>query len=106
MIEDGIQEVWRRVGGGGNGASSSVERAKAGSNKEDIPLWQRVVGFFWVATWLCMTTPWYLYPINRLPTETQWMVPVNVAEKIGLLTAQAVVVVSGLLLMFALRGEI
>lgn len=98
MIEDGIQEVWRRLTGGDKGEST-------GPGKK-VPLWQRLLGFSWVVAWLLITAPWYLYPTIRLPTDIKWMVPFSVAENVGMHVAQTLLVVGGLLLKLTVGGEL
>ncbi|EAL89236.1 Acetyltransferase pyr8 [Aspergillus fumigatus] len=91
MFEDGVQEVWRRVTGPSQGA---------------VPFWQRLVGFLWVGSWMYATSPWYLYPAARQPPERTWMVPVSVVGEIGLRVAQKVLLVYGVVLYWAIGGEI
>ncbi|GAQ03679.1 hypothetical protein ALT_1000 [Aspergillus lentulus] len=91
MLEDGAQEVWRRATGQSPGA---------------VPFWQRLVGFLWVGSWMCATSPWYLYPAARQQPEKNWMVPVSVVEEIGLGVAQKVLLVYGVVLYWAIGGEI
>ncbi|KAJ5360904.1 hypothetical protein N7517_010095 [Penicillium concentricum] len=94
MIEDGVQEVWRRA---------------MGQEKDDdrvVLLWQRLVGYLWVGVWMCVTSPWYLYPAARQQVEKNWMVPVSVVEEIGLGTAQKILLGYGLFVYWAIDGEI
>lgn len=97
MIEDGIQAVWRRL----SGDKSGERESGAG-----VPLWHKAVGFIWVAAWLLITAPWYLYPATRLPTDIKWIVPFSVAEKLGMRTAGTLLLVGGLLLKFVAGGDI
>jgi hypothetical protein len=98
MIEDGIQEAWRRLSG--------ADKAGVKESSADVPLWHKAVGFIWVATWLLITSPWFLYPTTRLPTDVKWIVPFSVVEKLGMPTTGAILLVGGLFLKFAAGGEI
>ncbi|OQE38532.1 hypothetical protein PENCOP_c008G07844 [Penicillium coprophilum] len=94
MIEDGVQEIWRRA---------------TGQNKDEdrvMPIWQRLLGFVWVGLWMCVTSPWYLYPAARKQAENNWMVPVSVVEEIGLGTTQKILLGYGLFVYWLVGGEI
>ncbi|KAJ5815877.1 hypothetical protein N7447_008110 [Penicillium robsamsonii] len=94
MIEDGVQEVWRRA---------------TGQKKDDdrvVPLWQRLLGYLWVGVWMCVTSPWYLYPAARQQAENNWIVPTGVVEEIGLGAAQKLLLGYGLFVYWAVGGEI
>ncbi|RHZ57400.1 acetyltransferase pyr8 [Aspergillus thermomutatus] len=93
MIEDGVQEVWRQATGQSQGGNR-------------VPLWQRLVGFLWVGIWMCVTSPWYLYPAARQQPDKNWMVPVSVVEEIGLGAVQKILLVYGVFLYWAIGGEI
>jgi hypothetical protein len=95
MIEDGVQEAWRRLSG-----------QPAKTKVSSPPLWQKIVGFIWVAAWLMITSPWYLYPDARLPVDSKWIVPISVVEKVGMNTAVAILAVGGLFSKFVLGGEL
>ena len=97
MIEDGVQEAWRRL----SGESAEVQKLD-----RKTPLWQKVVGFIWVIFWLMMTSPWYLYSNTRLPKEVTWILPASIVEKVGMNMAVAALAVGGILLNFAIAGEL
>lgn len=98
MIEDGVQEAWRRL----NGESGTRKETP----KNGVPVWHKVVGFIWVVVWLLLTAPWYLYPSARLPTDIKWLVPFSIVELIGMPTSGIVLAAGGLCLMFVVGGEI
>lgn len=97
MIEDGVQEIWRRF------IADSPKKIRPESQ---VPPWQKIVGFTWVVLWLLITAPWYLYPTARLPSDIKWMVPFSIIERIGMSTAGIVLAVGGLCLSFAVGVEI
>lgn len=47
MVEDGVQEVWRRLAGDSSGQTT---------------LWKRVVGFLWLCAFMAWSTPVWVYP--------------------------------------------
>ncbi|KAE8396410.1 membrane bound O-acyl transferase family-domain-containing protein [Aspergillus alliaceus] len=66
MIEDGVQSLWAHMLGKSKGlALESEERieAEVEGGKTATPLWQKVVGYIWVCTWLSMTTGPYIQPL-------------------------------------------
>ena len=65
MLEDAVQYIWSCLGAKFNDAAED----------DKPPLWKRVVGFTWVMSWMCVTTPWLIYPSNRLPVESTFLVP-------------------------------
>lgn len=65
MGEDAVQWVWFDVLGGGGGVESrrSVKLETDGKKSRKEPTcWTRIIGYVWVATWLSVATPWYIYP--------------------------------------------
>ncbi|KAL2692384.1 hypothetical protein Neosp_002791 [[Neocosmospora] mangrovei] len=95
MLEDGVQELCRRITG-------------VDTRKKDVkvPLWHRLVGYVWVTTWMTLTAPWYLAHAAQLPAETKWLVPFSLVSQIGLPAAGALLGVSGLILKYAIGGEV
>ncbi|KAJ5264844.1 Acetyltransferase pyr8 [Penicillium rubens] len=97
IIEDGVEVIWHRL---------------AGQDKVDIqpvqpvPFWQRLIGFLWVGVWMCVTSPWYLYPAARQRPDKDWLVPFSFIKAIGLVAVQATLVLYGIFLYFAIGGEI
>lgn len=97
MIEDGVQEAWRRLSG---------QRARTEESSLTTPVWQKIIGFIWVAAWLMITSPWYMYSNSRLPIDSKWIVPVSVVEKVGMNTAVAILAIGGLFLKLVIGGEL
>ncbi|GFF25729.1 LOW QUALITY PROTEIN: hypothetical protein IFM46972_01521 [Aspergillus udagawae] len=67
MIEDGVQELWRRITEkqGKEQAVQSNEKCGRMSAVEVVtstPVWKKVVGFAWVGAWLSVSSPVYLQP--------------------------------------------
>ncbi|KAM0426425.1 hypothetical protein ACHAPT_008472 [Fusarium lateritium] len=95
MLEDGVQELNRRITG-------------VDTRKKDVkvPLWHRLVGYLWVTVWMTLTAPWYLSHAAQLPAETKWLVPFSLVSQIGLPAAGALLGVSGLVLKYAIGGEV
>ncbi|KAH7161114.1 membrane bound O-acyl transferase family-domain-containing protein [Dactylonectria macrodidyma] len=95
LIEEVVQDVCRRVTGVGTRDPT-----------QSVPLWHKLVGYIWVGFWLTLTSPWFLYHATRLPPESKWLVPGSVVSSIGLEAGGALLVASGLVLKFAIGGEI
>ena len=66
MVEDGAQAAYQRV----SGTNLSGSR-----DNGTLPVWKRLVGYLWVATWLSLLSPDYLLPSNDLPKESRWYIP-------------------------------
>lgn len=94
MIEDWAQKLWRQL------SSTSTNIASS-----HTPLWHKLVGFTWVATWMIVVAPPYIYPVSRLPNAVRWQVPFSIAESTGMPIAQTVLVTGGLAVKFLLGGE-
>lgn len=88
MVEDGIQEAWRRLTGT--------------QKSEVVPMWKKVIGFVWVAAFICAVTPLYAYPNVQEPKPA---VPYSVAEKTGVSAAATAAVVGMLISKIWLGGE-
>ncbi|CEJ57804.1 hypothetical protein PMG11_06483 [Penicillium brasilianum] len=98
MFEDGVQHLWKRF---------SPPTEKKDSSEDDLPpLWQRVVGYVWTLTWLGVTSTWFLYPNNELPKEHAMIVPVSLAERVGMQPLGGVVLGTGLLVGYLFKAEI
>ncbi|CAI0644251.1 unnamed protein product [Colletotrichum noveboracense] len=92
MIEDGVQEVWRRISG--------EEDSKI------VPLWHKIVGYIWVSTWLTVTSPWYLYHAVRQPVEVKWLVPFSILNMMGPVAGNVLLFGGGLVLKYTIGGQI
>ncbi|KAK5999048.1 Acetyltransferase TRI7 [Cladobotryum mycophilum] len=97
MLEDGVQGLWRRI----SGASSRKE-----SKGQGVLLWHRLVGYVWVAFWMILTTPWYIFPVTRINPVDNWCIPGGVVSRLGMPGAQGLLAVGGLVLVFGIGGEI
>jgi hypothetical protein len=110
MIEDGVQELWKRFT-----ATKSEERLSNGSankhvgknekDEETTPLWQKVVGHVWVFGFFVLVNPWFIYPSIRQPIETFWILPFKITDHIGLPVSAAIAAAGGLIIFFGLGGE-
>jgi Membrane bound O-acyl transferase family len=57
MLEDSVQEIWRRMGGKGGKGSEN------GGKEEGGEWWKKIVGFMWVTTFLLVwSAPAWFYP--------------------------------------------
>ncbi|KAF4830797.1 Acetyltransferase TRI7 [Colletotrichum tropicale] len=92
MIEDGVQEVWRRFAG--------VEDSKK------VRLLHKIVGYFWVSTWLTVTSPWYLYHAVRQPVDVKWLVPFSILGMMGPVAGNVLLFGGGLVLKYTIGGQI
>lgn len=98
MFEDGVQHLWKRF---------SPPTEKKDSSEDDLPpLWQRVVGYVWTLTWLGVTSTWFLYPNNELPKEHAMIVPVSLAQRVGMQPLGGIVLGTGLLVGYLFKAEI
>nr|ANO39641.1 3-acetyltrichothecene 4-O-acetyltransferase [Fusarium culmorum] len=95
IIEDTVQALWRRI-------TSATKQ----DGDDGVPLWHKLVGYIWVAFWLMVVSPWYLYHNSRLPPGDTWFVPVSFMDTIGVDTAKKLLLASGVILRFAVGIEI
>jgi hypothetical protein len=94
MIEDSVQELWRRW-------------TKASLRKDGkVALWKKAVGFVWVMIVLCLVSPWFGYSTARLPHERTWVTPYAVTEKIGIKWAGVAIGMGALISIAVLKPEI
>jgi hypothetical protein len=94
MIEDGVQAIWGRVSGTRKDESATV------------PFWHKIVGHVWVVAWMCLVSPWFIYPRSRQPQENNYFVPYSIVGRFGEPVAQIAAGVLGLVMRFAFKGEI
>ncbi|KAF3811669.1 Acetyltransferase pyr8 [Colletotrichum gloeosporioides] len=92
MLEDGVQEVWRRISGA--------------EDSKNVPLWHKIVGYIWVSTWLTVTSPWYLYHAVRQPVDVKWLVPFSVLNMMGPVAGNVLLFGGGLVLKYTIGGQI
>jgi hypothetical protein len=65
MIEDGVQELWRRLTQKQEKEQAmhrSEKRRSTGAALTPTPAWKKVLGFAWVGAWLSISTPVYIQP--------------------------------------------
>ncbi|KLJ06626.1 hypothetical protein EMPG_17865 [Blastomyces silverae] len=93
MIEDTAQALWRRLGVGKSGSQA----ASAG-----VTVFKRVVGMLWVMAFMCMTAPFFGYPVSRVPAERREMIPsgFSLARAVGVEPVLGVVGVGAVFLKF------
>ncbi|KAJ5965106.1 uncharacterized protein N7479_004982 [Penicillium vulpinum] len=92
MIEDGVLALWKRTRGSQDNAGLP-------------PLWQRILGFCWVMTWLGVTSPWFFKSAMLKPEEQMALVPFSVAGLISLPVLSSIVIGGGIVLKFVFEGE-
>jgi hypothetical protein len=92
MIEDGVQELWCRVSGR--------------KNDDEVPSWQKVVGFIWTAAFFIAVAPLYNYNQIRLPRNSNILFDFNLTDRFGLQPVIAAVVVGALISKTIFKGEI
>ncbi|PGH12838.1 hypothetical protein AJ79_04062 [Helicocarpus griseus UAMH5409] len=98
MTEDGVQELWRRTG---------IEKRlfADGRNARGLSLFKRIVGWVWVLGFLSVVSPFFCYPMSRVPTGKEGMVPYSVVERVGVEGALGTVVAGGVGLWFGLEAR-
>jgi hypothetical protein len=94
MVEDGVQELWRRW--------SKEPFVKDG----EVAMWKKIVGYAWVLAVIILVAPWFQYSTARLPKDKAWIVPYSIVKGIGVRWAGAASVLGGLLAMAVLKPEI
>jgi hypothetical protein len=65
MIEDGVQELWRRFTqkqGKEQAMQCSEKRRSTGAALTPTSIWKKVLGFAWVGAWLSISTPVFIQP--------------------------------------------
>ncbi|KAJ9326882.1 hypothetical protein DTO027B5_4708 [Paecilomyces variotii] len=90
MLEDAVQEAWKRLTGN--------RTVKSG----ETTIWKKIVGFVWVAVFLSVVTPFYAYPSLQVPKAA---VPYSIAEKAGITPTLSAAVVGMLITKFWLGGD-
>lgn len=89
MIEDGVQDIWKRVQAPNNGQEKSKQ------SSDIVPLWKRAVGMVWVMLWLGVTSTWYFTPMIQSTNDDTRMIPFSVAKYIGFQPLIGIVVSGG-----------
>ncbi|KAJ5915208.1 hypothetical protein N7454_011103 [Penicillium verhagenii] len=94
MIEDGVQALYKRINGSENEENTRLN-------------WKRIVGYLWVATWLGVSSTWYMYPASqRTPPHELKIVPFTVSERVGIAPVAGFAVIGGLGLLFGFKVEL
>ena len=96
MIEDCVQELWRRFSG-------TNKTAKA---KGTTPLWQKVVGAIWVVVFLSITSPWFFYQQALTPKKERWIIPFPITEKVGVPGTSVILGIFAVIIMLFFKPEI
>ncbi|PGH05208.1 hypothetical protein GX51_03107 [Blastomyces parvus] len=93
MIEDAAQALWRRLG---------VEKSESKAASAGMTVLKRVVGMLWVIAFMSMTTPFFAYPVSRVPAERRELIPsgFSIARMVGLEPVLGAVGVGALFLKF------
>ncbi|KAJ6016383.1 hypothetical protein N7540_010974, partial [Penicillium herquei] len=93
MIEDSIQAAWKTL------------QSSGGTSKEP-ELWKKTIGYFWVVTFLTVTSAVYFKPVQNRPERQVSMVPWSVANVIGSDLLSGIVLVGGVLLKCVFKVEV
>ncbi|KAJ5816720.1 hypothetical protein N7447_008953 [Penicillium robsamsonii] len=89
MIEDGVQNIWKRV------QTPDNEQGTAKQSSGIVPLWTRAAGLVWVMLWLGVTSTWYFTPMIQSTNDDLRVIPFSIAKYIGLEGLIGLVVGSG-----------
>ncbi|KAJ5680569.1 hypothetical protein N7536_011708 [Penicillium majusculum] len=100
MLEDGVQNIWKRVQTPG----SRKEEAKQPS--DIVSLWKRVAGIVWVMLWLGVTSTWYFTPMIQSTNDDLRVIPFSFAKYIGFQSLIGIVVGSGVGIVVMFEVEI
>ena len=95
IFEDTVQQLWRYITG-----SKFVKDSSA------TPLWHKIVGYVWVASYFALVSPWYLYPKARLPFDTVDFAPYHISPHMGLPAAAGLFAISSPIILFGFGGEL
>ncbi|KAF5130922.1 Acetyltransferase pyr8 [Metarhizium anisopliae] len=95
MIEDGIQEAWKRL---------HASRQNHQPNLH-VNLWQRMLGFVWVITWMSVTSPPYLLASRQSSEDNRQLVPFSVVQVTGVYAGVIWILVGGVMVKVIFGGE-
>ncbi|KAJ5357884.1 hypothetical protein N7541_005042 [Penicillium brevicompactum] len=101
MLEDGVQEVWKRTG-----CPDASREAMVHHSTNIMSFWKRAIGFIWVTIWLGATSTWYFAPMTQSATGDLHMVPLSVANHLGLEQLVGVILIYGAVIAFIFEVEI
>lgn len=101
MLEDGVQEVWKRTG-----CPDASREAMVYHSTNIMSFWKRAIGFIWVTIWLGATSTWYFVPMTQSATGDLHMVPLSVANHLGLEPLVGVILIYGAVIAFIFEVEI
>lgn len=101
MLEDGVQEIWKRTRLSGTSREATVQLST-----DITPSWGRAIGLIWVIMWFGVTSTWYFTPMIQSTTEDLRMVPFSVANHLGLELLVGVILMYGAAIAFIFEVEI
>ncbi|KAJ5239421.1 hypothetical protein N7468_004040 [Penicillium chermesinum] len=90
MIEDGVKAAWKR------------SRSPAG---QPLFAWTKGLGLLWSMAWLGITSTWFFYP-QMLRPQNQNLVPLSLAQRVGLPVIGGIAVVWGVLTALVFEVEV
>ncbi|RHZ58543.1 hypothetical protein CDV55_101321 [Aspergillus turcosus] len=100
IIEDAVQAAWSRL----TGSHPPKKISSVVIDGCSVPCWHKLVGFIWVCSWLSLTTPVWLYPMQASRGESLFLI--NIPGLVGTPTAIAMTVGGGLMVQYMFRGEL
>ena len=68
-IEDFVEWVYRVVGPRRRPDLSEEKKTRPDGGRKGVETWQRLMGYFWVLSWLVFTTPRWSYQRMRIDAE-------------------------------------
>ncbi|KAJ5372302.1 hypothetical protein N7517_004308, partial [Penicillium concentricum] len=89
MLEDGVQNIWKRV----QIPDNWQDQVKQPSGI--VPPWKRAAGLVWVILWLGVTSTWYFTPMIQSTNDDLRVIPFSFAKYIGLKSLIGLIVGSG-----------
>ena len=94
LFEDAVQAVWRSVSGGG-----------ARTKDQGVRLWQKIVGYVWVATFFTLFGPIFAAPMVRVSIAKAQFLPLNIVAHIGMPMVGGLLLVGAAILLVGFGGE-
>ncbi|KAL5358184.1 membrane bound O-acyl transferase family-domain-containing protein [Aspergillus floccosus] len=90
MVEDGAQAAWRWMRATGRRMDARMPGK--------TPIWQKVVGFIWVALWLAILTPYYLGGTMQTQDADASLSQLSLISDLHALVLAAIVVIGAIFL--------
>ncbi|RHZ54853.1 acetyltransferase spyB [Aspergillus thermomutatus] len=100
MIEDAVQAAWSRL----TDSRPPGRVSSVAIDGRSVPCWHKLVGFIWVCSWLSLTTPVWLYPMEASRGKSLFLL--NIPELVGTPTAIAMTVGGSLVVKYVFGGEL